>query len=81
MGEENLAANKRDYDALVKKKARLVPVKQAALFGEATRLTAAARRFIVDKKLVTILGGGGGAGFVYIGTCSGCSRPASCPTT
>ena len=54
MGEENLLANKKAFDALVKKNVKLLPVKQAALFEEAGQLTAAARRFVVEKKLVTI---------------------------
>jgi uncharacterized protein (DUF885 family) len=54
MGEENLAVNKKAYDDLVRKKVKLIPVTKEAVFGEATRLTAAARKFIVDRKLATI---------------------------
>jgi uncharacterized protein (DUF885 family) len=54
MGEDNLAANKKAFDELTKKKVRLAPIKQAALFETAGQLTAAARRFVVEKKLVTI---------------------------
>jgi uncharacterized protein (DUF885 family) len=54
MGEENLAANKRAFDELVKKKVKLAPLQKEALFAEAGRLTAKARRFVVDKKLVTV---------------------------
>jgi uncharacterized protein (DUF885 family) len=54
MGEENLTANKRAYDELVRKQVKLVAVKKDALFDEARRLTEAARAFVVDKKLATI---------------------------
>ncbi len=54
MGEDNLAENKKAYEALVRKRVKLIPTKQADLFHDAEQLTAAARRFIVDKKLVTI---------------------------
>jgi uncharacterized protein (DUF885 family) len=54
MGEENLLANKKAFDDLVKKNVKLTPVKQAALFDEAAQLTVAARRFVVDRKLCTI---------------------------
>ena len=54
MGEDNLAANKKAYEDLVRKKVKLLPTKKEALFGDAGQLTAAARRFVADKKLVTI---------------------------
>jgi uncharacterized protein (DUF885 family) len=54
MGEDNLAANKKAFDDLVKKKVKLAPIKQEALFEEAARITSTARRFVVEKKLVTI---------------------------
>jgi uncharacterized protein (DUF885 family) len=54
MGEDNLAANKRAYEDLVRKKVKLIPTKQADLFHDAERLTAAARRFVVEKRLATI---------------------------
>jgi uncharacterized protein (DUF885 family) len=54
MGEDNLAVNKKAYDALLKKKVKLLPTKQDALFADAARLTATSRQFVVDKKLVTI---------------------------
>ncbi len=54
MGEDNLAANKKAYDELVKKKVKLAPVAKDALFAEAGKLTLAARAFIVEKKLATI---------------------------
>ncbi len=54
MGEENLAANKKDYDELVKHKVALRPLHEAELFAEARKITADARRFILDHKLVTI---------------------------
>ncbi len=54
MGEDNLALNKKAYDDLVKKKIKLIPTKQDALFGDAAKLTVAARRFVSDLKLVTI---------------------------
>ena len=54
MGEENLLANKRAYDHLVKKKAKLVPVERSEMFDQAAKLTASSRAFILEKKLVTI---------------------------
>ena len=54
MGEENLLANKKAFDALAKKHVKLTPLKKEALFEEAGQLTAAARRFVVEKKLATI---------------------------
>ena len=54
MGEDDLLANKRAYEALAKRNVKLAPIKQAALFEEAGQLTARARRFLVDKKIVTI---------------------------
>lgn len=54
LGEENLALNKRAYEELVAKKVKQTRPREADLFAEAGRLTEAARRFIVDKKLVTI---------------------------
>src|SRR5262249_50895378 len=54
MGEENLARNKKAYVELTKKQVKLVPVKQADLFAEATKLTEAARQFVVDHKIVSL---------------------------
>ncbi len=54
MGEENLAQNKKAYEELVKKKVKQTRPTEAELFGAATKLTAAARKFIVDKQLATI---------------------------
>jgi uncharacterized protein (DUF885 family) len=54
MGEENLAQNRKAFDELVKKKAKLVPIKLADLFTDAAKLTDAARQFVIDKKLVTL---------------------------
>jgi uncharacterized protein (DUF885 family) len=54
MGEDNLKAEKKAYEALVKKGVKLTPLTAATTLDEARRLTEAARRFIVEKKLVTI---------------------------
>jgi uncharacterized protein (DUF885 family) len=54
MGEDNLALNKKAYEELLKKKVKQTRPKEAELFAEAGRLTEAARKFIVEKKLVTI---------------------------
>lgn len=54
LGEEDLARNRRAYEELVEKKVKLSRVKQEALFDEAAKLTEAARRFVTEKKLVTI---------------------------
>lgn len=53
MGEENLAINKKAYEAAAKK-AKLVRPKPEALFDEATRIMNAARQFLIDKKIVTV---------------------------
>lgn len=53
MGEQNLAENKKAYEALAKK-TKLTRPKQEALFDEATRIMDASRAFVIDKKLVTI---------------------------
>jgi uncharacterized protein (DUF885 family) len=53
MGEENLAINKKAYEA-VARKTKLVRPKPEALFDEAARIMSAARRFLVDKKIVSI---------------------------
>lgn len=54
MGEDDLARNKSAYEELIKKKVKARPTTAASLFAEATRLTEASRRFILDKHLVTI---------------------------
>jgi uncharacterized protein (DUF885 family) len=54
MGEENLAANKKAFEERVRAKVKLTPTRKEALFDEAARLTAAARRFVADKHIVTI---------------------------
>ena len=54
MGEENLALNKKAYEDLVKKKVKQTRPREADLFAEAGRITEAARKFILDKQLVTI---------------------------
>ncbi|APR83855.1 Hypothetical protein A7982_09204 [Minicystis rosea] len=54
MGEENLAENKKAYEALLKKKAAVTRTKAKELFGDATRLTDASRRFLIDKHIVTV---------------------------
>jgi uncharacterized protein (DUF885 family) len=53
MGEDNLAINKKAYEALAKR-AKQVRPKPEALFDEATRMMNAARQFLIDKKIVTI---------------------------
>jgi uncharacterized protein (DUF885 family) len=53
MGEQNLAENKKAYEALAKK-TKLKRPRQEALFSEATRIMDASRAFLIDKKLVTI---------------------------
>ncbi len=53
MGEKNLAKNKKAFEEL-QKKTKMTRPKATDLFGEATRLTESARRFVIDKKLVTI---------------------------
>jgi uncharacterized protein (DUF885 family) len=53
MGEDNLAENKKAYEA-VAKKAKMTRPKAEALLDEAGKLMNAARAFLVDKKLVTI---------------------------
>jgi hypothetical protein len=54
MGEENLRANARAYEELVKKHVTLAPVKKEVLFDEARKLTEAARLFVAEKKIATI---------------------------
>jgi hypothetical protein len=54
MGEDKLQADKRAYAELTRRKVKLTPTKRDAAFADARRLTEAARRFILDKKLVTI---------------------------
>ncbi len=53
LGEENLAANKKAFEALAKK-VHLTKVGKDDLFPDAAKLTAASRQFIIDKKLATI---------------------------
>lgn len=53
MGEENLAINKKAYEALARK-AKLVRPKASALLDEATRMMNASRAFVVEKKIATI---------------------------
>jgi uncharacterized protein (DUF885 family) len=53
MGEENLAANKAAYQALSKKVKTTRP-RAEKLMAEATRMMDASRRFILEKKLLTI---------------------------
>jgi uncharacterized protein (DUF885 family) len=53
MGEDNLAENKRAFEALAPK-AKFTRPKPQALLAEATRLLESARKYIVDKNLVTI---------------------------
>jgi uncharacterized protein (DUF885 family) len=54
MGEEDLARNRKAYEALLAKKVKPKRVKQEVLFEEAGKLTEAARRFVIEKHLVTI---------------------------
>lgn len=54
MGEDDLARNKKAYEELLAKKVTPRKVDKASLFREAERLTAASRKFLVDKALVTI---------------------------
>lgn len=53
IGEENLAENKRAYEALAPK-VKLTRPKPQALLDEGTRMLEAARKYIVDKNLATI---------------------------
>ena len=53
MGEANLAENKKAYEELAEKVKPTRPP-ATALLGEATKLTEKAKRFIVEKHLVTI---------------------------
>jgi uncharacterized protein (DUF885 family) len=54
MGEDNLAENKKAYEAMARKKVKLSRIDKSAVLGEAEKLTEAARRFVADKHLVTI---------------------------
>jgi uncharacterized protein (DUF885 family) len=54
MGEDNLAQNKKAYEELIRKNVKLTRPTEAALFDEAARLTEEARKFVLEKKLVTI---------------------------
>lgn len=54
MGEEDLARNKKAYEALLAKKVKPTRPDPSALFDEAARQTEAARRFLIDKQLVSI---------------------------
>jgi uncharacterized protein (DUF885 family) len=54
MGEENLAANKKAYVELKPKVKKIARPKATELLAEATRLTESSRRFVLDKKIVTI---------------------------
>jgi uncharacterized protein (DUF885 family) len=53
MGEDNLAINKKAFEALAKQ-TKVVRPKPEALLDEATKITNAARQFLIDKKIVTI---------------------------
>ncbi len=53
MAEENLQANKKAYDAALKK-AKITRPKAAALMGEATKIMNASRAFVIEKKIATI---------------------------
>src|SRR5262249_26280260 len=53
MGEADLAANKKAYEALAGKVKPTRP-KASELLAEATRMTEAARKFVVDKKIASI---------------------------
>lgn len=54
MGEDDLARNKKAYEDLLAKKIKPKRVDKASLFREAEKLLAESRKFIVDKKLVTM---------------------------
>lgn len=55
MAEENLAANKKAFEELAKvKKVKLTPTKAETIFEDATKLMEASRKFVIDKKIVTI---------------------------
>ncbi len=54
MGEKNLAENKKAYQDLKKKGVRLSATKATEMFQTATWLVEQSRRFVIEKKLVTI---------------------------
>lgn len=56
MGEEDLQSNKKAYEALVAKNVKSKRVDKASLFREAAKLTEEARKFVIDKGLVTLPG-------------------------
>jgi uncharacterized protein (DUF885 family) len=54
MGEDDLQKNKAAYEALLAKKVKPRRVDKASLFRDAQKLTEEARKFILDKGLVTM---------------------------
>jgi hypothetical protein len=54
MGEADLAGNKKEFAALRPKIKRIGRPKASELLAEATRLTEGSRRFVIDRKIVTM---------------------------